>query len=1784
MSIKYELSRWVDYPANTGLKEEKLDIIAATGMDFAGRAQNIVLKREYTGKNTLEFDIPVKYFDPLSGATIINSLCQKLVEKTKVKLWRDELWWNPFGGAQTYNEETECYEYTGAWQQGRWYDFIVSSHKEKRSKKQLLYSYKCDSLFINELSRNGYSLQFVANTDLMAANGMGTAHDLARRVIDGTDWEYIKTEVFPDYKEEFNAITGETVKTPVATDQIEFMTGLDRYGYCYELTVDNSTVRSDILDNINQQLRQQGAGELQNRYGFDDNKFWWKPKSSDSKKEYVYNYQKTESVVTNPSSVFCADTGAMKYYIDDTWDNAVLTKTSNFSNVLSAWEYIQGTTELISTGSAATDDLKFYMRLKPVSNGSCIIKYNRYDTSLNSGERYAVSIRTNTGGQNVQFEIWEHDIANDYTKSDGAMYTQTISTTVYSVNANAFYDTHYISIAKYISNPVFIIRSEEEVDLQLIYIYKLVGATKDIEEKISNVYSAQTKNQGLVTDLMPTQDDWFEGYNYTDKPWKNIMQNSSTGKWKPIWLGFDRIATEGYANATEVYLIEFNENGKYYQVYLPIDKNCSLKKISSANADKRRAISGEKSNRYSLLENIAKTFHCFTRFMVEHDEQGKIVTDTAGKQKKYFTFVSELGKKQFHGFNYGVNLESIERNIESENVVTKLHVENLENQYSDSNMITIQDSIYNKLGMNFLYNFSYYIQRGLLDKNIFLKDYNDLVTYVGARAKLLLLEIDKKSEAATELNRWENEKSILQLSQNSLQSLANEALEYIHWTHFVKSHGADGTDFNFPNIKLENFAKDKFGKGVSIYISDTGGSSGHVTGGYYTNEVLKYYTYTEKEISGIKRIILKEYNDSTDMGSYKFPINFNDVKTLSEYMAYNVVDIAGDGVWPDYGNTSSFWGGGLQPSDIENNLSTIFSYQNTWKNNNEKLSDQSEDSIENHIKIAQARADEIQAKIDEYNKEIQAKINWFERRYIQFIIEGQWQGKDYIDPDTYYIDATRAHAEACVPKVTYSIGALDLSKISNPLNPRDTDWGKDFIYDVGDTSYVKDEELFGNTEQLTMVATITSYIDIDKQDNIDMRNFETRFEELFQQIAASVTSVQLNENTWGKAANFMADGTINENILQSSIAKNNDLIISSANNSVVTNNFGLTITDTTNKMQVLRAVAGGIFFSNDGGINFKSGLTPEGLSASLVTAGRLDTSKIVIRNDETPLFTLDSQGLTAYYVAASNSFTRFDQFGIYGTTKAGMFTKDWWKALSENSLPEDYVIDNSIFSLTKKGLNFRYEKAGLTFGTLDDGLYGLEVKKNGTTVVKIDSDGNATFTGTIYAGGGEVGGWSIGESATGYGSGIYKDVISSDTSDKFRVGMKAETSNLAADDYGYYAFYVKKFSNATETNPSGETVFGVTYNGNITATKGKIGGWDITDTVLASTNEDKNRIYMASADYGGEYWIRAYNESSKTTYFSVSSSGLLYAKDATVDGILTAKAGSKIANWSITENQIGSSVGNYRFRIDSSAGGNSNAKWISVTQLNSSGTTTGYPFYVSGTGVLHATGAVIDGDATFSGKIKTGSVLLDGVTLGDGGITGFVDYKLDQDGNYGTNWSMGGVSLKDFLDKSYTGGYAQVTEQNSMIAAAREGYPKAQIFCSTDGKIRTLGAATAAWPYSSDERVKNSISGLDKEYNIFFDNLVPVKYKYNDGNSNRYHTGFIAQRVNEALTKAELSTQEFAGLIIQDPGGENELWALRYSEFIALNTWQIQKAKARISELESRVFELEYKLASLTNN
>ncbi len=105
---------------------------------------------------------------------------------------------------------------------------------------------------------------------------------------------------------------------------------------------------------------------------------------------------------------------------------------------------------------------------------------------------------------------------------------------------------------------------------------------------------------------------------------------------------------------------------------------------------------------------------------------------------------------------------------------------------------------------------------------------------------------------------------------------------------------------------------------------------------------------------------------------------------------------------------------------------------------------------------------------------------------------------------------------------------------------------------------------------------------------------------------------------------------------------------------------------------------------------------------------------------------------------------------------------------------------------------------------------------------------------------------------------------------------------------------------------------------------------------------------------------------------------------------------------------------------------------------------------------------------------------------------------------------------------------------------------------------------------SSDARIKNSIEELPDKYSILFDALSPKRFKYNDGKSGRYHTGFIAQDVKAGMDTAKVDASEFAGLCIAKTD-DGEEWSLRYEEFIAINTREIQKLKAEIKSLKEQI-------------
>ena len=142
--------------------------------------------------------------------------------------------------------------------------------------------------------------------------------------------------------------------------------------------------------------------------------------------------------------------------------------------------------------------------------------------------------------------------------------------------------------------------------------------------------------------------------------------------------------------------------------------------------------------------------------------------------------------------------------------------------------------------------------------------------------------------------------------------------------------------------------------------------------------------------------------------------------------------------------------------------------------------------------------------------------------------------------------------------------------------------------------------------------------------------------------------------------------------------------------------------------------------------------------------------------------------------------------------------------------------------------------------------------------------------------------------------------------------------------------------------------------------------------------------------------------------------------------------------------------------------------------------------------------------------------------------------------------------------------------------------------------VRLVGAngvylgSSGSTAVSSDENLKDLFE-IDERYEQFFDLLEPVLYTYKE-TGHRKHVGIGARHVKYCLDKAGIDTEDFAGLIIETDVtiGEEEnqrhyddLYSIRYEEFIMLNTMKIKKLEKRIEVLESEKIEQNELIRSL---
>lgn len=1237
---KYEISLWEDrLVPQTGegqsivpehYEEEKVCIIGSDTMTSQARAIEPKLVRNVNGTNKLTFKLYYTYIDNEIGKRIQNPFTSLLVNERKVKCkWEDQ-----------------------------WYDFVIKGIQEDSNGKTITYT--CEDLYINELSKTGFSLEF----DQKLNNNQGTAQELAKKVLDGTDWvvdtdnsdHVLQTIEEPLYSATLTqnldvkdkndvpkTILGGSViylfysvvqekKSYIqfiynTSYETESNSQLLKENNCYSVEMDWSVFEGLLDDNIGIVFSDYRGKRLVRKQLQEFN-------SALNRNCYVYKDQNGNKVL-GYSTVEYKDPTVVLNLISNSKE---FTDTQGWQGALS-WELYPlffGEEKLNYSYTSTT-----YLRNtteKPilVFNSGLQDSAGYLQDGLQPGQRYFLRIRGYNG-----------EPKNNTTLTDGISFH--------------IYD-YFTALSSENSIPV---HNEEDYcekigDTQLEDYYFITSDVEKIEGKSYYIRNTGTKKYDPFPDgaVFPGNEPLYEkgqilqiefevirarpkkeitaGYfgkhTYTDS---NNNSHTETSIARPgifislpanSWIQevqfYQRV--EGY-NGSVIHLGDFDTQSigtTYYKYFLPNDNYkkeediaylyCGITQKTDLTEvyedksedtthvlyEKIRSITAKNSNRFNILQNIAETFQCWVRFKIEHNEDtGKIIYEK-GIPKKTVYFKEKVGKDLGYGFVYGIDLKTISRSIDSNQLTTKVVVAPNTSECAENGICRIADADLNENGENYILDFGYYISQGLLNsgelnKYLYLPDNNGNSGFY--------VELKNKNKEYNEIVGKLAPKKTELSKQTSLQTIYDQ---------------------------------------------------------YVSNSVT--------EITTLQNNLCKLVGFD----------NFDDEKIL------------------DYLKTHS------DNQEAKNIYSNLITQQHK------------RESFQASLKLIEASVNELTEVVKGYETELKTKANekkvledTFYQKFSRFIQEGSWTSQDYIDPNLYYLDARSVAYTSSRPKISYNISVIR-------LNALDEYKGKKF--NVGDISFIEDKEFFGYIKgedawktpyhEKVLISESTSWFDSPEKDTFTIQNYKTQFEDLFQRITATTQSLQYSTGEYNRASSIVeGKGVINTETLQNSININNELVFKSQNEEIFQDSTGLTLTDKRDPSKRTKLTSGGLFISTDGGVTWKNAVRGEGVATQYLTSGSINTNNIAIYDGAHASFRWDKYGINAYDATRetdpntnqevlkgiiTNNFVRFDQYGVYGIKGIADDPYDPQKEVivdGKTIVGEDRIWHDALFGMTWKG-------------------------------------------------------------------------------------------------------------------------------------------------------------------------------------------------------------------------------------------------------------------------------------------------------------------------------------------------------------------------------------------------------------------------------------------------------------------------------------------------------------------
>lgn len=306
-----------------------------------------------------------------------------------------------------------------------------------------------------------------------------------------------------------------------------------------------------------------------------------------------------------------------------------------------------------------------------------------------------------------------------------------------------------------------------------------------------------------------------------------------------------------------------------------------------------------------------------------------------------------------------------------------------------------------------------------------------------------------------------------------------------------------------------------------------------------------------------------------------------------------------------------------------------------------------------------------------------------------------------------YLDAREILKENSKPKVTYTVDP--------------SVFYEDFIYTeynaLNTIAFINDYELEFEWVQ-GYISEINLNLDFPSEDTIEVKNYKNKFEDLFSTIVAQTEAMEKNEGIISSISKVItADGSIIGSALQGALNKvdlsyafNNGKLVISEKDGI----WGISDDG------VVAFRGGGIFTSNEKDVNgnwiWNTGIVPQGINANLITAGQLDTNKVVVYAGDRMRFQLNGDGLFAFksflsdYITNSGnttyntmmnnrqSDTDYGQYVVMDSE--GLFLKANRGAYILNDTATDYILlsqDITRVELSWQGLKMRNWDNQITF-------------------------------------------------------------------------------------------------------------------------------------------------------------------------------------------------------------------------------------------------------------------------------------------------------------------------------------------------------------------------------------------------------------------------------------------------------------------------------------------------------